>query len=89
MDCLSICLFFSFCVQGLNPLAREPSVITFDSKKTRPVQEPAVSMTRSARPASTSPATSATAGESLGVVPSNPRYQKIVQLQNRFLVRLK
>ncbi|XP_076463457.1 cytochrome c oxidase subunit 7A2-like, mitochondrial [Babylonia areolata] len=65
--------------QGLTPLAREPSVITFDSKKTKPVQEPAMTMSR---PASSAPAA---AGEPLGVVPTHPRYQRVVELQNVFL----
>ncbi|KAL8611120.1 hypothetical protein ACOMHN_064410 [Nucella lapillus] len=72
--------------QGIAPLAREPSVITFDSKKTKAVHEPAMNM---ARPASSSPASAsgsaAAAGQPLGIVPNHPRYKKVVELQNIFL----
>merc|ERR1711963_1273844 len=72
--------------QGLQPLARDPSRILFESSKVKPVHEPEVSATRAASSSAAIPkAAGAAAKEALGVVPSNPGYQKIVELQNTFL----
>ena len=70
-------------IQGLTPLSRPPSMITFDSKKTRPVHEPVPEMTR---PASSVPQSQGSVPQGLGVVPNSPRYQKVMQLQSTFLV---
>lgn len=72
--------------QGLNPLARGPSVIIFDSSKTAVAREPVVTQRPAGTAAgSTPPVTSAALGEGYGVVPANPRYQRIMQIQNAFL----
>ena len=75
-------------------MARHQSMFTFDSMKTVPVRD-AATATATAKAKATGPTrplsniSSAPKGSvenALGVIPSDPRYQKIVRMQNIFLV---
>eukprot|EP00745_Piridium_sociabile_P006591 TRINITY_DN142428_c0_g1_i2.p1 TRINITY_DN142428_c0_g1~~TRINITY_DN142428_c0_g1_i2.p1 ORF type:complete len:144 (+),score=9.01 TRINITY_DN142428_c0_g1_i2:112-543(+) len=73
--------------QGLSPVTRGPSVIVFDTKATQvareaPVAARAATAAAGARGAASTPTTQ---GLRLGVVPSTPRYRRIMEMQNAFL----